>query len=185
MNEKDIFPILEGLGWRCKEDEVGDHYCLMDVGCAQVQVIPSVGVRSDHYRVSFMPSVSIARFTAAVSFFLGGGEVSDHVPIVVSNIPPEKIASFSVADVVRLSQKSISWASAQDIDAGLAVYMALTSNSKGAMPLRHLAALALARDVSCFVRYQRSFEQGDRLGFVPYIYPEMIDRALQLAQSSE
>ena len=103
----------------------------------------------------------------------------------MSNIPPEKIASFSVADVVRLSQKSISWASAQDIDAGLAVYTALPTNSKGAMPLRHLAALALARDVSRLLRYQQSFEQGDRLGFVPYIVPEMIDRALHLAQSSE
>lgn len=183
MNEKDIFPILEGLGWSCKEEEVGGHYCLIDVGCAQVQVIPSVGVRSDHYRVSFMPSVSTARFTAAVYFIFG--KISDHVPIVVSNNPPEKIASFSVADVVRLSQKSISWASAQDIDAGLAVYMALPTNSKGAMPLRHLAALALARDVSRLLRYQQSFEQGDRLGFVPYIVPEMIDRALHLAQSSE
>lgn len=72
-----------------------------------------------------------------------------------------------------------------DIDAGLAVYKALPTNSKGAMPLQHLAALALARDVSCLLRYQKSFEQGDRLGFVPYIGPEMIDRALQLAQSSE
>ncbi|MHA6044579.1 DUF6990 domain-containing protein, partial [Pseudomonas aeruginosa] len=99
------------------------------------------------------------------------------------NDVPEKIVDFSLDDVVRLSQSAISWASAQDIEKGLAAYRALPTNSKGAMPLRHLAALAIAGDVSCLANYQFSFEQGDRLGFVPYITQDMIERALLIARN--
>ncbi|MFV9439627.1 DUF6990 domain-containing protein [Pseudomonas aeruginosa] len=51
------------------------------------------------------------------------------------------------------------------------------------MPLRHLAALAIAGDVSCLANSQFSFEQGDRLGFVPYITQDMIERALLIARN--
>ncbi|MDU9407343.1 hypothetical protein RTH74_07005 [Pseudomonas sp. zfem001] len=183
MKEIEILPTLEELGWRCGKDEVGDYFCLMDSGNAQIQIIPAIGKRSDHFRVSFMPSVSTKSFTEAVAFVLG--EARDYVPIIVSNDVPEKIVDFSLDDVVRLSQSAISWASAQDIEKGLAAYRALPTNSKGAMPLRHLAALAIAGEVGRLVGYQRSFEQGDRLGFVPYIAAEMIDRALLLARGSE
>ncbi|WP_425603185.1 DUF6990 domain-containing protein [Lysobacter soli] len=59
----------------------------------------------------------------------------------------------------------------------------LPTDSKGAMPLRHLAALALAKDVPRLESYQRAFERGDRPGFVPYIQKKMIDRAVSLARS--
>ncbi|BGD47476.1 MULTISPECIES: DUF6990 domain-containing protein [Pseudomonas] len=181
MKEIEILSALEGLGWRCDKDEAGDYFCLMDIGEVQVQIIPTIGKRSDHFRVSLMPSVSTKNFTAAVAFVLG--EASNYVPIIVSNDVPEKIVDFSLDDVVRLSQSAISWASAQDIEKGLAAYRALPTNSKGAMPLRHLAALAIAGDVSCLANYQFSFEQGDRLGFVPYITQDMIERALLIARN--
>ena len=50
------------------------------------------------------------------------------------------------------------------------------------MPMRHLAALALAGDVAKLKSYQASFEAGDRLGFVPYITKDYIDRAVALAE---
>lgn len=183
MKEKDVLPTLEKLGWRSCRDEVGDYFCLMDIGEAQVQIIPSIGKRSDHFRVSLMPSVSTKKFTAAAAFILG--EAGGHEPIIVSNDVPEKIVDFSSEDVIRLSQKAISWASAQDIEKGLEIYRALPTDSKGAMPLRHLAALAIAGDVGRLASYQRNFEQGDRLGFVPYITAKMLDRALLVARDSQ
>jgi hypothetical protein len=177
---KEILPILAGLGWLCRKDEVGDYFCLMDVDGAQVQVIPSIGKRSDHVRVSLMPSVSTKDFTAAASFILG--EAGDHEPVILNNDAPEKIVDFSSNDVVRLSQDSISWASSQDIEKGLADYRALPTDAKGAMPLRHLTALAVAGDVERLTAYKLSFEQGDRLGFVPYITQDMIERALLIAR---
>ncbi|MDF5999835.1 hypothetical protein P4050_16105 [Pseudomonas aeruginosa] len=114
MKEIEILSALEGLGWRCDKDEAGDYFCLIEIGEVQVQIIPTIGKRSDHFRVSLMPSVSTKNFTAAVAFVLG--EASNYVPIIVSNDVPEKIVDFSLDDVVRLSQSAISWASAQDIE---------------------------------------------------------------------
>lgn len=105
-----------------------------------------------------------------------------HEPIIVSNAVPEKLIELSFDVIVRLSQCAISWASVQDIEKGLAIYRALPTHSKGALPLRHLAALAVAGDVERLAKYQFSFVQGDRLGFVSYVTQEMISRALSLAQ---
>lgn len=180
MNEKDVVSALKEQGWACGRDEVGDYFCITNVGHRQIQVIPYVGKRSDHFRVSLMPSISSEEFSTAVGLILG--EVKDHVPVVVSNDPPEKLVEFSANDVSRLSEKAISWAHAQSLEDGLATYRNLPTDAKGAMPLRHLAALAIAGEVDRLESYRRNFELGDRLGFVPYITSEMIDRAISIAQ---
>lgn len=180
MKENEILPTLEEIGWRCRKDEVGDYFCLMDLGKVQVQIIPAIGKRSGHFRVSFMPSISTKTFTEAVEFIFG--EAGGFDPIIVSNDVPEKIVDFSLDDAVRLSQAAISWANSQDIEQGLKLYRQLPTNSKGARPLRHLAALAIAGDIDRLTSYQHSFKQGDRLGFVPYITAEMLDRALLIAR---
>jgi hypothetical protein len=183
MKEKDIVSILKEQGWVFNKDEVGDYFCLADVGEVQLQVIPSVGKRSDHFRVSLMPSISSREFSEAVSFILG--DDSSNAPIIVSNGAPEKFSSFSSDDIIRLSDKAISWARSQNIDEGLRVYRALPTDVKGAMPIRHLAALAMAGDTGRLDEYKKSFEMGDRMGFVPYVTSEMIDRALMVAQKSK
>jgi len=66
MKEKDIVSILREQGWVCSKDEVGDYFCVTDVGEALLQVIPSVGKRSDHFRLSLMPSISSKEFSEAV-----------------------------------------------------------------------------------------------------------------------
>ena len=111
---------------------------------------------------------------------MGGGR--DYSPVILSNELPEKLVSISVEDVLQLSDKAISWARSQNLEAGLATYRGLPTDSKGAMPLRHLAALAIAGDVERLEGYKHSFEKGDRLGFVPYITVDMIDRAILIAQ---
>lgn len=183
MKEKDIVSILKEQGWVCSKDEVGDYFCLIDIGEAQLQVIPSVGKRSDHFRVLLMPSISSKEFSEAVSFVLGDG--SSNAPIIVSNEAPEKFSSFSGDDIIRLSDKAISWARSQSIDEGLRVYRALPTDVKGAMPIRHLAALEMAGDTGRLDEYKKSFEMGDRPGFVPYVTSDMIDRALMIAHKSK
>ena len=76
----------------------------------------------------------------------------------------------------------MSWARSLNIESGLMVYRSLPTDSKGAMPLRHLAALAIAGDVERLDGYKKNFEMGDRLGFVPYITDGMIDRAVLKAK---
>lgn len=183
MEEKDIVSVLSEQGWVCSKDEVGDYFCITDVGGAQRQVIPSVGKHSDHFRVSLMSSISSKDFSEAVSFILGDG--AGNAPIIVRDEVPEKLSGFSSDDVIRLSEKAMSWASSQSIDEGLTVYRKLSTDAKGAMPIRHLAALAIAGDTERLDECKKSFEKGDRLGFVPYITSDMLERALIIAQKSK
>ncbi|PHN30056.1 DUF6990 domain-containing protein [Pseudomonas sp. ICMP 561] len=176
MEEKDVVSTLMEQGWVCSKDEVGDYFCVIDVDEIKVQIIPSVRKRSDHFRASLMPSVSTREFSETVAFVRGEG--SGYSPIIVSNEPPEKLPKFSSDDVLRMSESAISWARSQNIESGLMFYRNLPTDSKGAMPLRHLAALAIAGDVERLDGYKKIFEVGDRLGFVPYITDAMIDRAL-------
>ena len=177
-----MLSVLEDLGWKCDKDEAGDFYCLLEYGDGQLQIIPTIRKCSDHFRVSLMPSISTKRFSAAASKILG--ESIDHDPIVVSNLEDNKIPVVSKEDIVRIAEKVLSWASAQDIEAGLAIYRDLPTNAKGARPLRHLAALALAGDVERLQSYKRSFDRGDRLDFVPYISVEMIERGIVIAKEN-
>jgi hypothetical protein len=180
VKEKEVMPILETLGWKAGRDEVGDNFALIRRGDVQLRVIPFIGKRADHFRVAFMASVSTKTFSSAAEFIFGSKD--DHEPIIVTNGVEEKVENFSANDVVALSEGTISWGFSQDIEAGLAAYRALQTDAKGAMPLRHLAALAIAGDLQTLSRYQRSFAHGDRLNFVPYITADLIDRALSLAQ---
>lgn len=181
MKEKDVVSILMEQGWICSKDEVGDYFCVTDIEEVRVQIIPSVGIRSDHFRVSLMPSVSTKEFSEVVAFI--EGEESGYSPVIVSHEPPEKLPNFSSDDVLRLSEKAMFWARSQNIESGLMFYRKLPTDCKGVMPLHHLAALAIAGDVERLNSYKKSFEMGDRLGFVPYITDAMIDRAFLKAKS--
>ena len=183
MNEKKVLSVLQELGWECRKDEAGDYYCCMEYKDLQIQVIPSIGRRSDHYRVSFVPSISTRLFSAAVARVFG--RANDHAPIIVSNMGAEKIKDVSTEDIIRIAGEALVWASAQDVEAGLAAYRSLPTDAKGALPLRHLAALALAGEVERLQGYKRSFDQDDRLGFVPYISVEMVERAIAIAQEHQ
>lgn len=180
MTEEEAIYILEKHGWNCGADEVGDRFCTFNVDDKVVRIFPTIGKRSDHFRVTFMPSISSKQFSEVISFIYGEGV--KHDPVIVSNELPEKLAEFSANDVLRLSEKAISWAHAQSLETGLTIYRNLPTDAKGAMPLRHLAALAIAGELNRLELYRKSFEQGDRLGFVPYITTEMLDRAIAIAQ---
>lgn len=180
MTEKEACRILQAEGWFCRKDEVGDPVCRKSLGDVQVQIIPAIGKRSDHFRVSLMPSISLRAFSDAAGFILGEGQ--GFVPVIVSNEPPQKLEHLCADDVVRLAGSALSWAQHQDLEAGLALYRALPTDAKGEMPLRHLAALAIACAVDQLEGYKQSLEEGNRLGFVPYITLEMIERSLLVAQ---
>lgn len=180
MNEKDVASALKEQGWACGRDEAGDYFCIANAGHRQVQVIPYVGRRPDHFLVSLMPSISSEEFSTAVGLILG--KRRHYAPVIVSNELPEKLVELSANYVSILSEKAISWAHAQSLEDGLAAYRNLPTDAKGAMPLRHLAALAIAGEVDRLESYRRNFELGDRLGFVTYITTEMFDRAISIAR---
>lgn len=182
MKGSQVVAVHAELGWRAGKDEVGDRFCVMELDDRQVLVIPTVRKASDHLRVTLMPSISTEEFSAAVSFISGDRARGGHEPIIASRQPPSKLPHLLREDVMRLTEEAVSWARSQDVAKGLEAYRNLPTDSKGAMPLRHLAALALAKDIERLESYRSAFERGDRLGFVPYIDKGMIDRAVALAR---
>ncbi|WP_155518325.1 DUF6990 domain-containing protein [Ralstonia solanacearum] len=173
--------IIEGLGWKRRVDEVGDNSFSLDLGDRVVRVIPNVGKRHDHFRVSFMPSVTTREFSEIASALMNENDAR-HEPITSMLEKPEKVSSFGEGDVDVWLGKIIAWAKSEDIASGLADYRALPTDCVGARPMRHIAALALAGDVEKIEGYSCSFKAGNRLDFVPYITESMLDRAIALAK---
>nr|CCA87911.1 conserved hypothetical protein [Ralstonia syzygii R24] len=146
-----------------------------------VTVIPYVGRRSDHYRISFTPTVTTREFSGAVSALNQSGV--EYEPVSVMLEKTEKVPTLGEAEVEGLLTKVIAWARSADLDEGLAAYRALPTDCVGARPMRHVAALALAGDVEKLEGYLSSFKFGDRLGFVPYITEELLERAIKFAKA--
>jgi len=179
MNKLELTDALIGLGWRAGKDEVGEFFFTRNIDSVRVQLLPQIAKRPDYFRFSLNPSVSTDDFSAAISLI--SGEKTDFEPIIVGNEIPKKITQITTHTVHELSDQVIFWARNQNIDQGLEMLRNLPADSKGAFPLRHLAALSLAGDVEILRLYQRSFSAGDRCGFVPYITAQAINRALEIA----
>ena len=92
-----------------------------------------------------------------------------------------RVPEIAEEHVRQASERSIAWAEEQDLDAELKALAALPTDASGTGPILHLAALAVSGDVAKLQSYQTTFEAGDRLGFVPYIKRDFIDRAVALA----
>lgn len=181
MNMDDISLIFSELGWKVTKDEAGDYVFLYDNGFLLMQLIPLLKKKRGSFRFVSMESVSTREFVDAVGYIKG--EIKDYVPILLRDSTIEG-AYISIEDLRGVSERLIEWAESQDIGKGLEAYKCLPTDSKGAMPLRHLAALAIGGGLDRLLSYQVSFEHGDRLGFVPYITKEMIDRAVFLAREA-
>ena len=180
MNTEEVFSILEGIGWTCKRDEVGDRFCVCQAGENFVQIIPSIKRRSDHFRVSFMPSVSIEEFSRVVSVVSGNKRY--FVPVIIRSSPPDKLGFFTRDDVVRMASEIRAWGEGQDVSAGIASMAELSSSVKGDMALRHIAALAFLGDIERLSRYKQELSTGAACFSVSYINQDMIDRALEIAK---
>lgn len=176
----ELVSVLCGAGWSAGRDEVGDIQCIFRLPDRQVQVIPSVSRRAEHFRIAFMPSVSTREFSDVVGAIVGSRE--GHAPIICMAEVPQKIESPKATDILSASEKILALARSEGIGRGLEAYRRLPVSAKGALPLRHLAALALGRGVGTLDSYRVAFEQGERPGFVPYITLEMIERALRIAR---
>jgi hypothetical protein len=179
MLRNDVLLAFKELGWKTAKDEGGEHYAIFELGSFLVQVILKLEPRKEGKSLQCYFSVSNKELDVAAARIFGERET--HTPLITDSDNLRQ-PDFTFEDIRALSARLIEWARRQDIDAALKGLRELPTDAKGAMPLRHLAALALAGDVDRLEYYQRGFEAGDRLGFVPYISKEMIDRAVEIAK---
>jgi hypothetical protein len=188
MTREEINQVLISLGWVRYRDEVGDSVLTKRTEKGVVWFV----TRNNTFGIDLNPVISTDVFDK-FDHIIGANDV-DHY---TGKITRRRYAEGSVIcqsqcrlhkedyteeDVVLMSNQILEWAASVDIEAGLADLRALPTDCLGAMPVRHLAALAVAGDVETLGRYRDSFAAGDRLDFVPYIDEGYIARALELAE---
>lgn len=184
MKTKEATLILKSLGWKAFTDEVGDkytHYHLVD---RVVEIIYGVRKAPDHQEFESTLSLSTTAFSnACLAVDPGYG---NYAPLIcawtdIHICAPEILEEH----VQQASEEAIEWAHEQDLEKALRDHSDLPTDSPGARPIWHLAALALLGNVAKLKSYQVSFENGDRLGFVNYVTKDYIDRALALAEQNK
>ena len=182
MKMKETTQVLSSLAWAIRTDDVGDKVAKFILSDRIVDIIYGIGRFGDEEQFEAVLSVSTAKFSKFCSRILG--ENKSFYPLVVARRGLRVLAPEIREEHVRqASDEAISWAQEQDLDKALRDHAALPTDAPGARPIWHLAALALLGDVAKLKSYQASFEAGDRLGFVPYIKKDFIDRAVSLAEN--
>ncbi|HGN9374413.1 TPA: hypothetical protein ACK11E_004505 [Citrobacter pasteurii] len=180
---RDVINSLTHLGWSLKRDEVGDLYGILQFRNRTLQIIPTIQKRSDHYRVFWMPSVSTISFNNAQGFIKGDND-KEHVPLISKKEQVHIVNDLAEVNTETVTQQLIEWANEQDTVKQIEFLSSLSTDSKGTMPVYHLAALALLGNIEKLEYYLASFHNGNRLGFVPYIKEDMLERAIQIAKEN-
>ena len=180
MKMNEVTQILTALGWSIHVDEVGDkvaHFALSD---RVVDIIYGIRKFSQDEQFEATLSTSTSTFSVACIGIRGGG--GKYTPLVRAQKGLRIRAPEILPEHIRqASDEAIAWAREQDLDKALRDHAALPTNAPGGRPIWHLAALAVLGDVAKLKSYQASFEGGDRLGFVPYVTKDYIDRAVEIA----
>lgn len=190
---KEVRELFKAHDWLSRRDEAGDLILTLPLEDRVLSIIPTLRktyidktYTLTEETFSCMHSVTTEKFNHAITFM--DSTDKGGYPIVSSVWEPDAIKiqkeSIVAEDIIKFIPVLIDWAHAADIEEGLKEYRNLPTNSVGSRPLLHLAALACHGDVDVLVRYQHSFELGDRLGFVPYVTKDMIDRAIEYAKQA-
>ncbi|WP_374726053.1 DUF6990 domain-containing protein [Ralstonia solanacearum] len=69
-----------------------------------VTVMPHVGKRHDHFRISFAPSVTTREFSEMASALMNEND-AEHEPIAAMLEKPEKVSNFGAEQEQRLRQQ--------------------------------------------------------------------------------
>lgn len=181
MNESMTVELLNNNGWKIKKDEVGENFLEIQIGDRLINITPTITRLRDHYRISFIPTLSTVNFSEVVNKI---DESTGTSPLACMPGDIYKIRDISEETITIIANGVIDWAKSVDINGEITRHAQLPTNSRGAMPLRHLAALALLGDTEKLQMYRTSFKLGNRLDFVPYISIEMIERALEIAKAN-
>ncbi len=182
MKKPEVTEILKALGWTTRKDEVGDSVAYYTLSDRDVQIIYKIDkVPKEEWFISTL-SVSNDEFNTYCSKIFKERKRFSHL------VPANKGIDIRAPEILeqhinQASAQAIEWAKQQDLDAALQEYrLKKPVDCWGTLPVKHLAALAILGDIDKLKFYQTSFAAGDRLGFVPYITKDFIDRAVALAE---
>lgn len=177
MNKREFGRIAVHCGWTRHRDV--DTYFRKVLDQCMVQIIPSVAPITGGIVIDLSESCITEEMKRSMDFVVG----KDHWSGILSNRQPstsEIRSHFDEADVQSLLEGAQSWASKVNRIEALERYAAYSTTAVPGYVVGHLVALALLGRRDQLLDYRRSFSDGNPYGFVPYVTPEMLDRALEL-----
>jgi len=180
MKIKEAAEIFKAIGWRTFTDE-GHRCAVFSLPDRIVEIIYGID-RVTRQEFTAMLSLSTEEFSLACRKIHNSRDTYEPLIRLRNGLEICDDEIIKPEHIYQASREAISWAEEQDLHQGILDYAALPTNCIGALPLRHLAALALLGDLEKLKFYQASFEAGERLDFVPYITKDYIDRAVMLAE---
>lgn len=182
MTKIELYNILLDTSWTIKKGI--DDCAYKQLPNKQIQVIPGIKKLPDKYQIIMMPSVSTKDFSVLVKYIFENKKPRRIVHFgIIRNKQQSIYTNNPTREVVEKYLKEIEvWAQEQDIEAGLKQYCKLPTDSKGNLPLHHLAALAISGQSTQLADYLEHFKKSDNMGFVPYIKQDFIERALEASK---
>jgi len=179
MTKKHVLKLLESWGWQIRRDEVGDYFAKLQLSDREVSVAPNWRRLIGEYKFSLLPSVMTEEFSY-ISDNIHDSRVGARLVTMWNALKIQKV-NITDDDIKSLADQALDWARAQSLQDALEKHAALPTDAKGVRPVYHLSSLVILGDIETLEYYKSCFEQGDRLGFVPYITKDYIDRAYALA----
>ena len=190
MEKKDIAKHLASWGWQVKKDNVGDKSGKLSLPDREVWVHWTLRglyrreTRRRTQKLGLSPSITTIEFSK-MTCYIDNAKSYETWPIqVFPSAFFREEETINIDHLKAVSEEAIAWAKEQDLNACLQKHANLPTDAPGSAPLKHLTSLAILGDVDKLKYYQTSFENGDRLGFVPYIKKNYIDRAYAAASES-
>ncbi|VVE54570.1 DUF6990 domain-containing protein [Pandoraea fibrosis] len=180
MKESTAIGFLVNSGWRKIGDKVDDIILEFHTADRIITVIPSIRKLSNYYSISLSPSLTTEQFSCAARRIIN--DESFRSPLTYMKSTIHKKNEIYESTITKIIEEVIEWSQSIELKREINRHAQSPTDSKGTMPVRHLAALALLGGTERLEMYRTSFESGNRLGFVPYISIEMIERALEIAK---
>lgn len=192
MEKKDIERYLADWGWRIEKDEVGDKSAYLSLIDKEISIgwtLRGLYRRATHkttYKLTLTPSISTKEFSKIFNNIHNKPPFYNfrHILTNLQHYSLEEL-EINVEHLQRLTDEAVAWAKAQDIENILNKHASLPTDTFGSNPLKLLTSLVLLGDVKKLKYFKDSFEKGERLGFVPYITKDYINRAYSAALERE
>lgn len=185
MTKTELYDILIDNGWTIRQ---GTAY--KQLSDRQIQLTLGIKKLPNSYSVSMSPSVSTIEFSKIGEYIDEGKKSRRIVHYLITQSLEYELNTMQIEVPTkefienRLPKIEI-WAKQQkNLEVGIQEYCKLSTESKGNLPLLHLSALAITGQTAKLESYLEHFKRGDRLGFVPYIKQDHIERALEISKNN-
>ncbi len=187
MENTELIQQLTEFGWGTHHDDIGDEYPCLNIHGLIVVVSFFIERHIGYEYLSFRASISTKAICSAATYIhKPDNKVAEFYAIdTMDEINSPHRSVILRSDLLNCADLIFRWANQVDIGSAIHKYASIETSSLGSAPLIHLAALAQSGDVETLTYYIKSFQCGVRLGFVPYITIQHIERALAFARKRQ